>query len=67
MDPSMYASTGSWAGMPYDMPSYGGPSYGGPPGGYMEMPQHAHQYGGPGYGPPQGYGGTPFALPGGVA
>jgi len=50
-------AAGSWAGMPYDMPSYDGPPYGGPPCDYMEMPQPAHQYRGPGYGPLQGYGG----------
>lgn len=64
MDPNLYASTGSWAGMPNDMPSYGpppggdyremppsyAPSYGPPPGGYREMPP-AYA---PSYGPPQG-------------
>ena len=42
-DPALYASTGSWAGQPYDLPSYG------PPGGY------AAPYAAPEYGPPSGY------------
>jgi hypothetical protein len=49
-DPSLYASTGSWAGLPYDTPSYGPPPGGG---GYYSYAAPAAEYGPPGgYGPP---------------
>ena len=57
-DPSLYASTGSWAGMPYDAPSYGGyaPAYAPGPAPvqyaqpYAPMPARPAYGGGPMYG-----------------
>jgi hypothetical protein len=52
-DPSLYASTGSWAGLPYDTPAYGGPP---PQGGYGGYAPQSYAPGPPqSYGPPEGF------------